>query len=49
MILAHVLPVDERGVENFFYQFSFDLLFFIGANIGFIASILGRQPPQAAK
>ena len=48
MIIAHVLPWDERGVENFFYQFGFDLLFFISSNIGFVASIAGRQRPRTA-
>jgi len=48
MVIAHVLPWEESGVENFFYQFGFDLLFFIGANIGFIATIVGRQRPRTA-
>jgi len=48
MVIVHVLPWEESGVENFFYQFGFDLLFFIGANIGFIATIVGRQRPRTA-
>ncbi len=48
MIVAHVLPWDERGMENFFYQFGFDLLFFIGANVGFIAHTAGRQKSRTA-
>ena len=42
MIISHILPWDESGLENFFYQFGFDLLFFLGANAGFIAFVADK-------
>ena len=41
--LTKVFPWSEPGVSNFFYQFSFDLLFFVAANAGAALGTIQRK------
>jgi hypothetical protein len=46
MILSGVLPWDEKGVGNFFFQFGFDFLFFSAANCSFVLSIALKRSKE---
>lgn len=43
MIIGHIFPWSENGLDSFLYQFCFELLFLFGANAGFLAFIMGSR------
>jgi hypothetical protein len=48
MILSKLMPWDPRGAGRVVYQFSFYLLFFVAAHLGWLAGILNRRTEKRA-
>jgi hypothetical protein len=48
MVLRGVFPWEEPGIETLFYQFSFDLLFFLAAILGLISFLAWKRSQRLA-
>jgi hypothetical protein len=47
--IAKVFPWEEPGLSNFFYQFQFDLLFFVAAHAGTVLHVIQRRRIRLAR
>jgi hypothetical protein len=46
---TRMFPWEEPGLSNFFYQFSFDLLFFVAAHAGAVLHVIRRKKIRLAR
>jgi hypothetical protein len=47
MILRGIFTWEEKGLDNFLYQFSFDILFFAAAHVGLFSFLLLKRFSKA--
>jgi uncharacterized protein with PQ loop repeat len=49
LVFTGVFPWEEQGVQNLFYQFIFDIAFFVAGNLGLAARFLSNRPEMTTK
>jgi hypothetical protein len=49
LVFTGVFPWEEQGVQNLFYQFIFDIAFFVAGNLGLAARFLSNRPEIGTK
>jgi hypothetical protein len=40
LVITRVFPWEEQGLQNFFYQFMFDIAFFIAGSLGALVRVI---------
>jgi hypothetical protein len=49
LVFTGVFPWEERGVQNLFYQFAFDLAFFVAGNLALAAKYFSKRSETDSK